>query len=137
MTKLSSMKSALRRFERRVIFGAAGLAGVGATAMVARWQQDLGALAETRDAFIAETGEDAVVSSAYQQVASSLDALSATISGGHKDAIMEAGIGFYASLLQAHDVFAQFVPAEVRGVEKPPEETIARIGSVLNGALGL
>lgn len=134
---LIAMKSGLRAFERKVLLGVTALAGTGGAVAVSRWQENLGELALTRDQFIAETGQETVISGAYEQIASSLDTLGAVVSSGDKEAVYTAAVSFYTTLAQAHEAFAQFVPAEIRGLDKPPEEVISRVTSILGSALGL
>lgn len=135
---LLSMKQRLRSYERKVFLGATALAGAGATAAVAKWQQGWGELSATRDSFIAATGENEVVSGAYAQLNETLDTLGAVVASGNKEAILNAGMKFYATLIDVHEVVARYVPPQIRGDEKdPPPETLMRISHILSSALGI
>jgi len=134
---LSSMKASLRAYERKVFTGAKALAGAGAVAAVATWQTQLADLEATKEQFIAATGENELVSGAYQNISGSLDGLSAVIGSGDKEAIMSAAMSFYASLTEAHSVFGQLVPAQLRGEDTVEPETLMRLSGILNSALGL
>ncbi|NHK26609.1 hypothetical protein FF098_001650 [Parvularcula flava] len=134
---LSSMKASLRAYERKVFTGAKALAGAGAVAVVATWQQQLAELDTTRDQFIAATGENELVSGAYQHISGSLDGLSAVIGSGDKEAIMAAAMQFYASLTEAHSAFGELVPLSLRGEDTVQPETLMRLSGILGSALGL
>ena len=134
---ITSMKARLRAFERNVYLGVTALAGAGAVAAVTKWQDQFQALAHTRDEFIATTGEGQIVADSYHEVASALESLKTMVMAGDKDAIMAAGMQFYTSLANGHEIMAGFVSAAFRGDDKPPEETLQRVSSVLSAALGL
>lgn len=134
---LSSMKASLREYERKVFTGARVLAGTGAVAAVATWQKQLADLDTTKEQFIAATGENELVSGAYQNISGSLEGLSAVAGSGDKEAIMSAAMQFYASLTEAHSAFGQLVPAQLRGEDTVEPETLMKLSGILSSALGL
>ncbi|GGC96653.1 hypothetical protein [Aquisalinus flavus] len=134
---LSSMKASLRAYEREVFTGAKALAGASAVAVVASWQQQLNDLDTIKAQFIATTGENELVSAAYQNISGSLDGLSAVVGSSDKDAIMAAAMQFYASLTEAHGAFAELVPLSLRGEDTIAPETLMRLSGILGSALGL
>ena len=133
----SKLRARLHDFERKVYLGVTGLAGVGAVAVVSKWQESWASMTEVRDQFAELTGGEDVTYSVYDNINNALVNLGNVVATGGQAAIHEAGSKFYWTLVENHERLDQLLPAEVRGAGKSDEPPAVRAVAMLGKALGL